>query len=367
MHLKRLKITQFKNYEEADLTFSEMLNCFTGLNGVGKTNLLDAIHFLCLCKSHQSLLDGELMRRGSDFFRVEGYFERDERDEKIIVKLAAGKRKIFERNGNTYPKLSEHIGLLPVVMICPDDVALAKEGSEYRRKFLDNTISQYDRGYLNALLTYTKILEQRNALLKSERFSEALLAIYDTQLVEPARIVCEGRAALVAELSVLFNAYYARISGDREAVACRYDSQLLTQNMSDILASRREKDRVLQRTTGGVHRDELTFIIHDVSLKKFGSQGQLKSFVIALKLAQHALLRQHSGMQPILLLDDFFDKLDEQRVTNVLSLLVDMQFGQLFLTDTSSDRIQSVLKHLPQLDTKLWQVENGIISPTLPY
>ncbi len=345
MHLQTLTLTNFKNYRSQKLGLAPKLNCLTGLNGMGKTNVLDAVYYLCMCKSHFNTTDAHLMLQGEDFLRLEGDFILAEaKKTKIVTKVQPRKLKVFEHDGVAYDKLSEHIGKIPIVMIAPDDTALVTEGSEERRRLMDNTISQLDQTYLHNLLIYNKILEQRNALLKqfaqNHTFNENLLEVYNEQLLVPANYIFKQRQAFAAWLVPVFQDYYKIISGDREQPACAYESKLQQTDFQQLLAENREKDRILQRTTSGIHRDDLVFTFQDGNpAKRFASQGQLKSFLLAIKLAQYEVLRQRTGKTPILLLDDIFDKLDMERVQHLLALLSNDSFGQLFITDTQEERI----------------------------
>lgn len=369
MWIEKLILTNFKNYETATLQLNERLNAFVGQNGVGKTNLLDAIYYLCMTKSYFLNNDSDVLLRGGEFMRLEGIFQRNEKREKIVLKFQPQnrtKKKIFERNEVAYNTLADHIGLLPVVMIAPDDVRLATDASEDRRRFLDAALAQIDTIYLHNLLTYNKLLEQRNAFLKKhidqkQNFDEALLGIYDAQLLAPAQYIHEKRKNFVALFSPIFNKIYTQISGAREVVKVIYESVLTSEKFENILRKNREKDRILGRTSAGIHRDDLCFEMDDKPLKRFGSQGQLKSFVVSLKLAQHELLRGGNKTPPILLLDDIFDKLDDIRIKNVLTLLLQPSFGQIFLSDTHLERTQYILKNL-NLPYHLFIIEKEKIS-----
>lgn len=347
MYLSQLKLSNFKSYAAQAFDFSPRLNCLTGLNGVGKTNVLDAVHFICLCKSHGGLNDRHLIRHGESFFRLEGRFELPEKPVKIVAKYQAGQRKEIERNGTTYERLVDYIGQFPVVMIAPDDVALVQEGSEDRRKFLDATLSQISPDYLQNLLIYNALLKQRNALLKlfaeQRRFDPILLESLDRQMPAPAQAIFEQRKNFVATFQPLFLEYYAAISNSRETVAVQYVSDLEKSDFAENLQQAQEKDRYLQRTTVGPHRDDLALFMDGLAVKKFASQGQLKSFLLALRLAQYEVLRQEKQCTPILLLDDIFDKLDTQRVSQLVALLIRRDFGQIFITDTQRDRIEAVI------------------------
>jgi DNA replication and repair protein RecF len=360
MFLQQLKVTNFKNYEAQSIELSEKLNCFVGQNGMGKTNLLDAIHYLCMCKSGiTSGSDRLLVRHGEGFFRLDGTFNRLDKKENIVVKYLSGKPKVIERNQVPYSRISEHIGLLPVVMIAPNDTQLAMEGSEERRRFWNATISQLDQQYLKHLMTYNKIVSQRNAYLKGkESIKYALLDIYDEQLIAPANYILEKRKELTEILIPIFQNYYERISSGQETVGIEYKSKLLATNFETLLKENRDKDRILQRTTTGIHRDDWNFTFNGFPVKKFASQGQLKSYVLALKLAQYELLKEQKGLQPVLLLDDIFDKLDHTRVSQLLELLVQGDFGQVFITDTDKNRIATIVETF-NVDYKKFIISNG--------
>ncbi len=332
---------------------------------MGKTNLLDAIYYLCMGKSYFSAPDYQVCRHETDFFRLEGHFVRDEKKEKIVAKVQARKKKVFERNDLPYQKLSEHIGLLPVVMIAPDDTEVIREGSELRRRLLDNTISQIDPLYLRHLIQYNNLLRQRNAALKqmgeTRIYKADLLDVYDRQMELPAGQIFTKRAAFTEIFAPVLRQAYQQISGNQEAVDCEYYSQLKEATLGELLTERREKDRILQRTTAGIHKDDLKFTLDRRPLKRFASQGQLKSFVLALKLAQYQLLSKEKKMRPLLLLDDIFDKLDSQRVKRLLELLKEHQFGQLFLTDTDPERVAQLLEHL-KLDSVCFKIQDANIE-----
>lgn len=362
MQLQSFKLTNFKNYAFQEIDCQASLSCFIGANGMGKTNLLDAIYYLCMGKSAFNSPDSLIVQHGADFFRLEGHFLREERPERIVAKVQPRKKKELERNGTPYPRLSEHVGLLPVVMIAPDDTYLVSEGSEDRRSFMDNTLSQMRPAYLNALLVYNKVLQQRNALLKqfgeSRTYNAAMLEVYDTQLLGPGQAVHEARQGFIEQFRPLVQQAYEHISGAAETVDCLYKSKLSDKPFDELLDEAREKDRVLQRSTAGIHRDDLDFSIGGYPLKRFASQGQLKSFVLALKLAQYQLLRAEKKVSPILLLDDIFDKLDRQRVQHLLSLLREQAFGQTFITDTDEERLAAVIRSAGQ-DLLQYRISQG--------
>ncbi|MCB0554037.1 MAG: DNA replication/repair protein RecF [Phaeodactylibacter sp.] len=362
MHLQHYILTNFKNYESQRIDCSPRLNCYVGHNGMGKTNLLDAVYYLCMGKSHFNLPDSLIARHNEAFFRLEGHFLRENRPERIVAKVTPRKKKELERNNTAYLRLSEHVGLLPVVMIAPDDTYLATEGSEARRRFLDNTLSQLDNHYLQQLITYNKVLQQRNALLKqfadNGRYNTALIEAYDQQLLGPGRAIHEARRQFMSRFQGILREKYRVISGEAESIDCTYDSKLNDHSFESLLEDAREKDRILQRTTVGIHKDDLDFTIAGYPLKRFASQGQLKSFVLALKLAQYRLLQSEKKMAPILLLDDIFDKLDNERVRHLLGLLLEGDFGQVFITDTDENRLGAIVEHFGQ-EYLNYRVDNG--------
>lgn len=364
MHLSAISLTQFKNYGRQDLEFSPRLNCLVGQNGAGKTNLLEAVYYLCMGKSYTGSPDQYSVRHGDDVSRLAGVFVvEDSTKDKVVIKLQKRKRKIIERNGAAYERLAEHVGRYPVVIIVPDDSNLVLEGSEMRRRLLNNSLSQADPVYLRNLLTYNKLLANRNALLKEldgRKDSTGLLDVYDLQMAGPAHYIHEQRQAFIEPFTEFLIAAYAAISGNRENVNVTYKSHLTEQSWGDLLAERREKDRVLQRTSAGIHKDDLVFTQEGHPLRRVASQGQLKSFVLSLKLAQYRLLQQTTQRTPILLLDDIFDKLDRQRVGQLLELVLGSTFGQVFLSDTDPERVASLLAD----DSAGWKrflVEEGVV------
>lgn len=348
MQILQLKLTQFKNYPSAVFEFDERLNCIVGQNGVGKTNLLDAIHYLAMCKSHFSIPDKNVIQHDQDFLRLEGHFYGDDKKETIVAKLPKGKKKTIERNGVPYKRLLEHIGMIPVVMIVPDDTRLATEGSELRRRFMDTALAQMDRGYLEALSKYQLLLKQRNAALKQmarqQRHDPVLLQTYTEQMAGPAKLIYEKRLEFIKDWLPIFQHYYSHISGGTEQVSCHYHSQLSTGDFMEMTRNAQEKDRILARSTIGIHKDDLLFEIEGYELKKYASQGQLKSYVLALKLALYDLLKVRKGQNPIFLLDDIFDKLDKNRVRHLLELLIEKDFGQVFISDTHEGRVVELIK-----------------------
>ncbi|ALU74415.1 DNA replication/repair protein RecF [Tenacibaculum finnmarkense] len=352
MYLQKLSLVNFKNIETQSFDFQQKINCFVGSNGVGKTNVLDAIYYLSFAKSYFNSVAGQNIRHGQDFFMIEGSYQLASRNEKILCSLKRGQKKILKRNGKPYEKFSEHIGQLPLVIISPADRNLIVEGSETRRKFMDSVISQQDKNYLQSLILYNKIISQRNALLKyfvANRTFDALnLKVYDAQLVEYGTVIYQKRKAFLEEFAPIFNAKHHIISGNKETVNLRYKSQLHDASLTDLFAGSLNKDRMLQYTSSGIHKDDLNFEIDQYPIKKFGSQGQQKTYLIALKLAQFEFIKKQSNVTPILLLDDIFDKLDENRVAQIVALVNNDAFGQIFITDTHFDRTENVLKNSNQ-------------------
>jgi DNA replication and repair protein RecF len=366
MHLKHLHLVNFKNFAEADLQFSSKLNCFLGNNGMGKTNLLDAIHYLSLTKSYFNSIDSQNIKYEQQFFIVQGTFDRKEQDENIYCAMQRGKRKQFKRNKKDYEKLSNHIGLFPVVMISPSDIGLILDGSEERRKFINGVISQFDSEYLENSINYSRVLAQRNKLLKSVRdkkFSDPLdLDIWDDQLIMLGNKIFEIRKAFVEKLEPVFQKYYDFVSKGKEQVKLTYKSDLLKQSFSSLLKKNREKDLILQYTSSGVHRDDLIFSLGDHTMKKHGSQGQQKTYLVALKLAKLEFIKSENNLTPMLLLDDVFDKFDQDRVKQIIKLVAEEKFGQIFLTDTLADRLENIFKEI-NIQHKVFHIENDRVMP----
>lgn len=348
MYLQKLSLVNFKNLESQSFDFQQKINCFVGNNGVGKTNILDAIYYLSFAKSYFNSVAVQNIRHGEAFFMIEGDYILNDRNEKIVCSLKKGQKKVLKRNGKSYEKFSEHIGQLPLVIISPADRDLVTEGSDTRRKFIDGVISQQNKNYLKDLLSYNKVLSQRNALLKyfaANRTFDALnLEVYNEQLSEYGARIFEVRKVFLEKFIPIFNEKYQIISDDKETVNLVYKSQLNDFSMKDLLQQSLEKDKMLQYTSSGIHKDDLSFEIGEYPIKKFGSQGQQKSYLIALKLAQFEFIKQQSNVVPILLLDDIFDKLDEKRVSQIIDLVNNDEFGQIFITDTHSERTENIVK-----------------------
>jgi DNA replication and repair protein RecF len=365
MYLKKLALTNFKNYEFNELEFSPKINCFVGNNGVGKTNILDAIHYLSLTKSFFNNIDSISIRHEEDYFIIQGTFVNNGEEDQIYCAFQKQKQKLLKRNGKEYQKLSDHVGRYPVVMISPADSSLITEGSEDRRKFLNKIISQYNAEYLDSVLRYNKALQQRNRLLKdiksTGKFDNDALSVWDAQLVRYGSYVFSERNILVNELIPVFQEYYSLISSGKELVKLQYRSHLSDGNYSESLTNSLTKDRFLEYTTVGVHKDDLLLEMNDFLVKSLGSQGQQKSYLVALKLAKFDYIKRKAGFSPILLLDDIFDKFDADRVEQIIRLVGNNRFGQIFITDTHKNRLQDILTS-HNTDYKLFNIEGNVVE-----
>ena len=348
MFLKRISLLNYKNFSEIDFELDSKINCFVGKNGIGKTNVLDAIYHLANGKSYFNPLAVQNIKHGEDFFVVDGEFEKNGRTEQILCSLKKGQKKILKRNGKVYEKFSDHIGFIPLVIISPADSDLIIEGSETRRKFIDTVISQLDSSYLQQLIQYQKIISQRNALLKffalNHVFENDTLSIYNEQLNTLGDFIFEKRKKFLIDFIPIFNNYHREITNSAETVQLVYQSNLFEKDTLTLLEENISKDRALHYTSVGVHKDDLSFEIDNYPIKKFGSQGQQKSFLIALKLAQFDFVKKQSGEKPILLFDDIFDKLDEFRVSKIIEMVNKEEFGQLFISDTHPERTENIVK-----------------------
>lgn len=352
MLLNKLSLLNYKNFETETFSFDPKINCFVGHNGVGKTNVLDAIYHLSFGKSYFNPITSQNIKHGEDFFVVEGEYEKETGSEKILVSAKRGQKKIIKRNAKAYEKFSEHIGFLPLVIISPSDRDLITEGSDTRRKFIDGVISQGDSKYLHTLLNYNKVLAQRNSLLKyfaaNNTHNQDTVDIYNEQLHQYGTEIFNKRNQFLEDFTPIFLNRYRAISSGSETVSLAYSSQLKEKDLLLLLQENALKDKLSQYTNFGIHKDDLSFEIDKHPIKKFGSQGQQKSYLIALKLAQFDFIKQQSKVNPILLLDDIFDKLDEQRVEQIINLVHDENFGQLFISDTHADRTENVIKKVGQ-------------------
>ena len=352
MILKTLSVLNYKNFDSRTFEFDAKINCFVGKNGIGKTNVLDAIYHLSYGKSYFNPVSSQNIKHGEEFFVVDGVYNKLDKEEKIVVSLKKGQKKIIKRNGKIYDRFSDHIGFVPLVIISPSDRDLILEGSDTRRKFIDGVISQSDKVYLQDLIKYNKVLTQRNALLKyfavNNTFNNDTLEIYNEQLHELGHNIFEKRQAFLSTFIPIFKKRYEAISANNETVDLIYKSHLKGEQLHILLQKNLSRDKALLYTSVGIHKDDLSFEIEGHPIKKFGSQGQQKSFLIALKLAQFDFIKTQSGVSPILLLDDIFDKLDEQRVAEIVKLVDDDNFGQIFISDTHPERTEEVVKQVHQ-------------------
>ena len=369
MILRKLSILNYKNIAEATLELSPKMNCFIGRNGMGKTNVLDAIYYLSFCRSAGNPIDSQVIRHEEPFFMLEGEYTdslafRDERIEMISVAMRRGTKKHFKRNKKEYKRLSEHIGLIPLVVVAPSDTLLIEGTSEERRRLMDIVISQYDRSYIDALSRYSNAHQQRNTLLKMEDVEPdpLLMQLWEEQMAESGEVLYQKRKAFVDELIPVFQDYYQRISGGKERVGLSYVSHCQRGPLLEVIQRDRIKDRTVGYSLHGVHRDDLEFTLDGHPMRREGSQGQNKTYVIALKLAQFDFLKRTSSQTtPLLLLDDIFDKLDAERVEQIVRLVSSDSFGQIFITDTNRDHLDQILRN-SALDYRIFHVENGEIN-----
>jgi len=352
MVLKNISLLNYKNFETISFQFDPKINCLVGNNGVGKTNVLDAIYHLSFGKSYFNPITGQNIKHGEEFFVVEGNYAKNDRDERFIVSAKRGQKKIIKRNNKVYDKFSDHIGFLPLVIISPADRDLIIEGSDTRRKFIDGVISQGDSNYLATLLKYNKVLSQRNSLLKyfavNHTFNQDTLDIYNDQMHEFGSIIYDKRKTFLENFLPIFLKRHQSISNSKESVNLTYKSQLQESDLRTLLQENALKDKISQYSNFGIHKDDLIFEIDEHPIKKFGSQGQQKSYLIALKLAQFDFIKEQNKVNPILLMDDIFDKLDENRVEQIITLVDNEDFGQLFISDTHAERTENVIKKVHQ-------------------
>lgn len=343
------------------MDFSPKVNCFAGNNGMGKTNMLDAIYYLSFCKSYINQSDMAIVRHGSDYMMLQGKYQRKNESEDIYCGFQRGKRKILKRNGKEYKRLSQHIGLLPLVMVSPMDWDLIRGAGEERRRLIDQIISQSNSQYLSDLINYGKAIENRNALLKKGYSDEILFETLEEQICRTATDIHNVRLEWVKSFSPIFHDYYGRISDSGEKVELEYRSALNTMSMSEILKLSRQKDMVLGYTSQGVHRDDIELLLNGYSMRKTGSQGQCKTYTVALRLAQYDFLKEHSGVTPILLLDDIFDRLDANRVENIINIVAGDRFGQIFITDTNRTYLDEIISRVGK-DYKIYSMAEGVCN-----
>ena len=364
MILENISIINYKNIKGVNLDLSPKINCLIGHNGVGKTNFLDAIYYLSFCRSANNPIDSQIIMHDENFFMLEGKYRTEQGDiENIYCGMKRGTKKHFKRNKKEYKRLSQHIGLVPLIFVSPSDSSLIEGGSEERRRLMDVVISQYDHSYIELLANYNKALQQRNALLKMEEEPDlSLLDIWEQEMARNGELLFQKRLAFVEELVPVFQRIYQQISGQREMVSLRYVSHCQRGSLLDVIQRDRFKDRAVGYSLHGVHRDDLEMLIGDFQMKREGSQGQNKTFVLALKLAQFDFLRRTSSTTtPLLLLDDIFDKLDAQRVESIVQLVSGDNFGQIFITDTNRDHLDKILSKSDG-EYKIFTVEGGDIE-----
>jgi len=350
MILKSITLTNYKSFSAKTVDFDPKINCFIGPNGIGKSNVLDAIYHLSFGKSYFNPISSQNIKHGEDFFAIKGSYKNESKEEVVIINFKKNDKKVIKRNNKKYEKFSDHIGFIPLVIISPSDRNLIAEGSDIRRKFIDSVISQSDKKYLENLINYNKILTQRNSLLKlifkNKNFDKQTIQVYDSQLESIGEKIHMKRKMFLNHFIPVFKDKYKSISNNNEDVDIRYKTDLEFDKLSVLLQENIEKDMFLQYTSKGIHKDDLVFNINDYSVKKFGSQGQQKSLLIALKLAQFDFLKSQNKNNPILLLDDIFDKLDKNRVKQIINLVSANDFGQIFISDTDEERTIESIKEI---------------------
>ena len=365
MQLIHLSLTNFKNIAEAQLDFSPKINCFLGNNGMGKSNLLDAIHYLSFCKSFSGMTDAMLMRRGEDFLTAKANYLRRDTPEELTLGMARGKRKSLRRGGKEYTRLSDHIGTFPLVMAAPQDIDLIRGSGEERRRWMDMVISQSDRRYLDALIRYASALEQRNRLLRDGSVDHTLYEAVELTMEMSAEYICRARQTWIDTLSGLFSRYYHAIAGEGESVGIVYNSSVADSGAPTLgaaLDNARRHDEIVRHTSVGPHRDDIGMTLDEMPLRRTGSQGQCKTFTIALRLAQYDFLHRATSIRPLLLLDDIFDKLDRDRVARIMKLVTADEFGQIFITDPNREHLDDIMSGTGG-HYRMWHVVDGAFKP----
>jgi len=361
MILENLTIVNFKNITESQLDFSPNINCLIGNNGMGKTNVLDAIYYLSFVKSCLNVGDQLVMNHSADYMMLRGKYRRGGEPLEIYMAYQKGKRKTLKRDGKEYKRFSQHIGLLPLVMVSPMDWDLIRGSGEERRRLMDQIISQNDSEYLSHLICYNKAIENRNSLIRQGYRDALLFETVEHQIIEAATAIHKARIEWIERFTPIFMHYYAMVSGGAEQVKIELKSHLNDAPMAQVLEQNREKDMVLGYTTHGVHRDDINLLLNGHSMRKVGSQGQCKTYTIALRFAQYDFIKSKSTVMPILLLDDIFDKLDAQRVENIVKVVSDNQFGQIFITDTNRTHLDDIIRTLNN-GYKIFVVKDGVCS-----
>lgn len=366
MQINKLHLSNFKNYSEAEFEFSDRINIFTGENGAGKTNILDAIYYLSFCKSYFNPIDSQNIRHETDYFAIKGHFlNQSESEDIVLCSVKRNDKKKISLNKKEYERFADHIGNFPLVIISPSDSQMIYEGGDERRRYMDSVISQFDKNYLEQLIGYNKILQQRNAVLKqladNRNQDMTILDVWDEQLVRYAAYIYKTRNEFLEEFIPVMREYYGFISNEKEKVSIEYKSQLTNKDFLQELKFNRKKDIAFGHTTIGIHRDDIQFVINYFPLRKYGSQGQQKSFLVALKLAQFEYTFKKKGFKPIVLLDDIFDKFDIHRVEQLMKLVSKNQFGQIFITDTNKERIDKIFEKI-EVEVKTFLMVNGKIE-----
>ena len=347
--LEKIVISDFRNIILQELEFSPNVNCVSGNNGEGKTNLLDAIYYLSMTKSAFALSDKFNFRHGTEEFSLSGLYRMENGlSSRFSVKMTSKGEKKMKRDEKQYGKVSEHIGVLPVVMVSPSDISMVSESGEERRRFVNDVLSQMDREYMTSLQQYNRLLLQRNKMLKEQDVDRGLLEVIDMRMSALAEPVFQARKKFVEELTPIVQEYYKALSGDSEQVSIEYDSELSKASLEQILAASYDKDRALKYTSAGIQRDDFLFKMNGHPIRRYGSQGQQKSFLVSLKFAQYELMKKNYGFAPVLLLDDVFDKLDMSRISNLLEMVASNDFGQIFITDSNKVRMEGIVDKLTQ-------------------
>ena len=362
MILRQLDILNYKNIAEAHLEFAPGVNCLIGNNGMGKTNVLDAIYFLSMTKSHTSPTNGDVIRHEQEMMLLQGLYSRRGQDEQISIGLQRGKRKVVKRGGKEYQRMSQHVGLLPVVVVSPLDADLIRGAGEERRHFLDRIIAQTDRDYLDALIRHTRAIEQRNSLLRNGTTDRILFESVEAMICSAARLIHDRRSAFAEQFTPIFGQYYADIAGEQERVGLTYESPLNDATPEQVLDSNRQRDAIMGYTTRGVHRDDICLTLNGHPMRRVASQGQSKTYTVALRLAQFDFLRQNNATTPALLLDDIFDRLDARRVERIIAIVAGERFGQIFVTDTNRDHLDRIINHTAG-EHRIFEVADGQCTP----
>lgn len=362
MRLNSLSILNYKNIGEAQMNFAPGVNCLIGNNAMGKTNILDAIYYLSMCKSCTRQPDASVIRHGEQYMMLQGSYTRRDTPEEVTMAVQRGKRKVAKRSGKEYQRLSQHIGLLPLVMVAPADGDLIRGGGDERRRLMDHIISQSNHDYLDAVIRYGKAVEQRNSMIRHQMTDPLLYATVEQVMCQAAQLVYRTRRQWIEQFTPIFMRYYSAVAGEGEKVKLKYESALHDDDMEHLLNQSRQRDMALGYTSQGVHRDDIDLLLDGYSMRRTGSQGQCKTYTIALRLAQFDFLRQSTGITPLLLLDDIFDRLDASRVERIVEVVASDRFGQIFITDTNRTHIDRIVQRLGG-DHRLFVVDHGTCTP----